>query len=78
MTIEIGVFEVPLARSVRSTSPSGGVAAAEPARIPAVTIIAAATGSVRVHFTIRQILGSEVPRRGLFRGVGLVCGVGLV
>jgi len=39
---------------VRSTSPSAGVAAAEPDKMHAVTIAAAAVGPMWLLFTIRR------------------------
>jgi hypothetical protein len=39
VTIEMGVFVVPLASSVRSESPSAGVAAAVPDKMNAVRVL---------------------------------------
>jgi hypothetical protein len=50
--MEIGAVVVPLARSVRATSPSAGVAAADPDSTHAVTIAAAAAGTMWLLFTI--------------------------
>jgi hypothetical protein len=52
VTIEMGVFVVPLASSVRWESPSDGVAAAVPDKMNAVPIAPAAIDTMRVLFTI--------------------------